>query len=440
MTSPAEALAALAGRPALPVEERRRLLAALADELGRRALDCAAAAAADFGRRSETETLLADVLIVIDAARYARRRVRRWARWRGCRVPYPFWPARAWLEPVPKGVVGIMAPWNYPFQLALMPAVDAIAAGNRVAIKPSEHTPRCAGLLAEIIAAAWGPEIAQVVIGDAAVAVEFAAQPWDHLVFTGGTAAGRRVAVAAAAHLTPVTLELGGKCPALVLPRADLARAARQILLAKKVNAGQTCVAPDTVLLVGHSAEAFRSAARAVDLGPAETAVINALQQARLDRLAEGALLTPLSGGLALAEAPPDHPLHHEEIFGPLLALRACADLAEAIDIIARGPAPLAVYLFGATEEEEAEVAERTKSGALVIGRAVEYAGFHTLPFGGVGASGHGRRNAEAGFLEFSHLRARVRHGPFSLSRLFDPPRSDWARRLTRRLVGLPPR
>jgi acyl-CoA reductase-like NAD-dependent aldehyde dehydrogenase len=323
-----------------------------------------------------------------------------------------------------------MAPWNYPLQLALMPLVDAIAAGNRVVVKPSETAPRCAVLIGEILAAALGDDVARCVLGDVAVSQHFAAQPWDHLVFTGGTATGRRVMQAAAANLTPVTLELGGKCPAIVLPGADILRAAKDILSAKAINAGQTCVAPDTVFLLGHSVADFIAAARVSGIGALETDTIN---PARLAALCEGAALTAL-GGLSLATAPAGHALHREEIFGPVLALREWPDLASAIASIDR---PLAVYLFGATPAEEAAVAAGTRSGALVCGRAVDYAAFHALPFGGVGASGFGRRNGQAGFDEFSNLRARVRHGRFSLSRMFDFPRSASALKMARRLIGM---
>jgi len=330
--------------------------------------------------------------------------------------------------------------WNYPVQLALLPALDAIAAGNRVVLKPSEHTPRCTALLVEIVAEALGPRMGLVVEGGPEVARDFAATPWDHLVFTGGTETGRKVMAAAAQHLTPLTLELGGKCPALVLPGADLARAARDILVAKAVNAGQTCIAPDTVLLVGHAAADFARAAAASGVAATGTRVINAAQQARLDGLSAGGGVTWLGaepGSLGLA--PAREGLAREEIFGPLLALEECADLPAALGWVRARPHPLAIYLFGATPAEEAMVAAQTRSGALVTGRAVEYAAIPGLPFGGVGASGFGRRNGEAGFREFSNPRARVRHGGWSLARLFDRPRSAFARKLIRRLVGLPP-
>ena len=422
MTS-AEALAALRPLPPLAVADRRALLATLRATILASAADAVTAANDDFGGRSETDTLLADVLLVADAARYARNHLARWAKPRRQPVPYPFQLASAVLEPQPKGVIGIMAPWNYPFQLALMPAVDAIAAGNRVVVKPSEHTPRCAALIADILAMLG--DAARCVQGDATVAADFAAQPWDHLVFTGSTATGRKVMAAAAANLTPLTLELGGKCPAFVLPGANLARAAHAILTAKAVNAGQTCVAPDTVFLIGHSIADFIIAGRATGITADETAV---MQPERLDRLRHGARIDGW-----FATAPDDHPLHHEEIFGPILALRE-ETLAQAI---AATGTPLAIYLFGATAEEEAHVAARTRSGALVCERALDHAAFHAMAFGGIGSSGFGRRNGEAGFLEFSNLRARVRHGRFSLARMFDYPRGDRARAIARRLVGL---
>lgn len=418
--------------------ERRALLAALRRVVLKHAQAIAEAAAADFGARSAEDTFLADVLLVADACTHSRRRLRRWARPRRAAVPFPFWPARAWTECVPKGVIGIMAPWNYPLQLALMPAIDAIAAGNRVVIKPSEAAPRVAALIAAILDEAWGPRIARVAQGGPEVARDFAAQPWDHLVFTGGTETGRKVMAAAAANLTPLTLELGGKCPALVLPGADLAQAARDILVAKAVNAGQTCIAPDTVLLIGHSAGDFARAARASGVAETGTAVINAAQQARLDGLSQGATIAwmgpgPHSLGLALAR----EGLAEEEIFGPILAMQECATLEDALNWVRERPHPLAIYLFGATSAEEGAVAAGTKSGALVTGRALEYAAVPGLAFGGVGASGFGRRNGEAGFREFSNLRARMRQGPWSLARLFDRPQGAFARKLIRRLVGL---
>jgi acyl-CoA reductase-like NAD-dependent aldehyde dehydrogenase len=444
----AAALAALRGIEAtdglaLPLDRRRAALDRLAAAMLAQAGAIADALDADYGGRCREDTLLADVKLVVDAARHARRHLHRWARPRRAGVPFAFWPTRARVEPVPKGIVGIMAPWNYPVQLLLLPAVDAIAAGNRVVLKPAEAVPRTADVLAALVPDALGADIARVVQGGPEVAAAFAALPWDHLVFTGGTATGRKVMRAAAENLVPLTLELGGKCPAVVLPGADLARAARAILAGKWINAGQTCIAPDTVLLVGHTGAAFAAACRAAGPGPLETAIVNEAQAARLDALCAEAVLTPLGAGglvprrraIALAEAPRAHPLHAAEIFGPVLAMEHCATLEDAIGWVQARPAPLAIYLFGATAAEESAFAARTRAGAIVHGRCVEHGAFPSLAFGGVGASGFGRRNGEAGFLEFSTLRARVRDGGFSLARLLDPPRGPRVRALVARLL-----
>jgi coniferyl-aldehyde dehydrogenase len=443
--TPAEALAALREAEArdgrLPLDLRRELLARLAGAVLDRAEDLCRALDADYGGRSRYDTLLADVLIVADAAKYSRAKLRSWAKPRRTWVPYPFWPATSAEEPVPKGVVGILSPWNYPVQLALWPVVDAIAAGNRVCVKPSEFVPRTAALVAELLETSLGPGIARCVQGGADVAADFAAQPWDHLMFTGGTKTGRKVAEAAARNLVPVTLELGGKCPAVVLPGADLARAAHDILAGKAVNAGQTCIAPDTVLLVGHDPAAFAAACRASGIALPEGAVASDAQAARLDALTADVRVDVLGvdagrrRALTLAEAAPDSPLVTEEIFGPVLAVQPLRDLDAAIAWITARPAPLAVYLFGATRSEEEAVAARTRSGALVTGRTIEYAAFPALGFGGVGASGMGRYHGRAGFFEFSDMRARVRHGRWSLSRFFDLPRKPIAEKLTEHLL-----
>jgi len=450
--SPASALATLRAAEArdgrLNVARRRELLGRLEAAMFAHAARFAAAVDADYGGpaggRSRTDTLLADVVLVADAARHARRKVAGWARPRRARVPYPFWPASAREVPEPKGIVGIMAPWNYPVQLALLPTVDALAAGNRVIVKPSEATPATAALLAEMLPASLGPDIAQVVLGGPDVAADFAAQPFDHLVFTGGTETGRKVALAAAANLVPVTLELGGKCPVIVPAGADLARAARNILAAKAVNAGQTCIAPDTVLLVGHGFGSFLAACRATGIGLPETAIANPAQAARLDRLTAGLTLHPLAPdgpglrrALALAELPPGSAAATEELFGPVLGVVSLASLAEAIAWVRARPAPLAIYLNGASAAETKAVTEATRSGAVVTERGVEYAAFPDLGFGGIGASGHGRTHGRAGFTALSHFRAMVHHSGWSLSRLFDLPRKAFAERLIDKLAKL---
>jgi acyl-CoA reductase-like NAD-dependent aldehyde dehydrogenase len=437
--TPAEAFAALsdaAARDGAPdAATRREALLRLRAALIARAEEVARAAKADFGGRSRIETLLADVLCVAEAAAHAARHVARWMRPRRAAVPFAFWPARAAAVPRPKGVVGVIAPWNYPVQLALWPALDALAAGNRVLVKPSEAAPRCAGLVAEILDAGPGPSLARAVLGGPDVSAALSALPLGHLLFTGGQATARKVAAAAAANLTPLTLELGGKCPAFVLPGADLAQAARQILVGKALNAGQTCVAPDTVLLVGHTADAFAAACRAAGPLASETAIAPP-NRARFASLLEGAQAEPLCDAktpILLARAGDNAAIAREEIFGPALLLREAASLDEAL--AAAAPDPLAAYVFGATREERARIAARLRTGALAENRCIEHTAFPALPFGGAGASGTGRYHGEAGFLTFSDLRAEVRHGPRSLARLFDPPRGGFAAALIGRLI-----
>jgi acyl-CoA reductase-like NAD-dependent aldehyde dehydrogenase len=429
-------LSAAAIRDGAPdADARREALLRLRAALLARAEDIVRASDADFGGRSRIETLLADVLCVSEAAAFAAPRVARWMRPRGVAVPFAFWPARAAAVPRPKGIVGVIAPWNYPVQLALWPAVDALAAGNRVIVKPSEAAPRCAELIAEILEAGPGPSLARAVLGGRDVSAALAALPLGHLLFTGGQATARKVAAAAAANLTPLTLELGGKCPAFVLPGADLARAAREILLGKALNAGQTCIAPDTVFLVGRSADAFTAACRAAGPLASETSLapVNRDRFAGLLAGVEAVALSDAPTPILLVRAAPDAAIAREEIFGPALLLREVGTLDEAI--AAAAPEPLAAYVFGASAAERARIGEGLRTGAIAEDRCIEHTAFPALPFGGAGASGFGRYHGEAGFLAFSDLRAEVRHGRHSLARVFDPPRGGFAAKLISRLV-----
>jgi coniferyl-aldehyde dehydrogenase len=446
---PSAAAAAYAGLRAidrraggLELRQRQELLRALQHAV----IDCrqrlVRAVDADFGGRAAEETLLAEVFAVANAASFARRRLRRWARKRRVPVDLPFWPGRAWVVPQPLGVVGIVSPWNYPVQLALSPLVAAIAAGNRAALKPSEITPRTAEQLTALVEAALGAEVAQTVPGGPEVAADFVRQPWDHLLFTGSTERGRDVLRAAAEHLTPVTLELGGKCPAVVLPDADLDQAARAIVTGKILNAGQTCVAPDTALVVGQPADAVRKALAQSyrELVPEVplSAMVSDRQLQRLDRLIEHAHIEPLGAdgprrrrALAVAADPePGSPLLSQEIFGPVLPLVQIDGVDAAIEWINARPAPLAIYLFTHYREAEQRVLASTRAGALVVNGTVVQAAIEALPFGGVGASGFGRYHGRAGFDTFSNMRVHVRVARFSLARLADPPYTPAKRRL----------
>jgi acyl-CoA reductase-like NAD-dependent aldehyde dehydrogenase len=343
------------------------------------------------------------------------------------------------------GVVAILSPWNYPIHLALLPLVGALAAGNRAVVKPAEATPRTATALADLLAAGPGPSIVCCVLGGPDIAAALVRLPFDHILFTGGAERGRDVMRAAADNLTPVTLELGGKCPAVLMPDADLERAARSLVLRKGLNAGQTCVAPDTLLVVGRPLEPVREALRRAHgrhfpVG-LPTAVISAACRERLQGLTAGCELEPLganpANGLTLAlDPPPASAVLIDEVFGPVLPVRPVPSLDAALGWIGARAAPLAVYLYTRDRRAERTVLERTRAGALVVNDSLIQAAMDTLPFGGVGASGFGRYHGRAGFDTFSNQRSHVRAARFSLSRLVEPPYGLRKRRLIERLLG----
>jgi acyl-CoA reductase-like NAD-dependent aldehyde dehydrogenase len=314
-------------------------------------------------------------------------------------------------------------------------------------LKPSEFAPRTADLLGDLLNDALGPEVMQVVTGGADVAEAFTQLHLDHLFFTGSTQTGQRVMAAAAKNLTPVTLELGGKSPVVVMPDADLRETARAIVMGKGLNAGQTCLAPDTVLLVGVRREAFETALREAAArhypNGLPTGIASSQHEARLAGLWAGAQIKPLTsagqgarpGRLAITSVDPGSKLSHEEIFGPILAVEAMASLDEAVSWIQERPSPLAVYLFTRSREAERRLLDSSRAGALVVNGTVIQAAIDGLPFGGVGASGIGRYHGRAGFETFSNRKSYLRASRFSLARLLDPPYRQWTRTLLARLL-----
>jgi len=430
----------------LPVKAREKLLM----RLERATLDArdaiAAAIDGDFGGRSREETLVAEVLVTVNAIRHVRPRIARWAKPRRAAVGLPFWPSRAWEVLQPLGVVGVLSPWNYPFQLAVSPLISALAAGNRVMLKPSELAPRMADLLGDLLNDALGPEVVQVVTGGADVAEAFTQLPFNHLFFTGSTQTGRRVMAAAAENLIPVTLELGGKCPVVVMPDANLRETARSIVIGKGLNAGQTCIAPDTVLLVGVSREAFEIALREAAAhhypNGLPTGIVSVQHEARLDAILAGAEVKPLTsvgqgerpGRLIITSIQPGSERSREEIFGPILAVETMASLDEAMSWIRARPSPLAIYLFTRSREAERRLLNSSRAGALVVNGTVIQAAVDGLPFGGVGTSGIGRYHGRAGFETFSNRKSYLRASRFSLARLLDPPYTERTRALLARL------
>lgn len=418
---------------ALRADRLRRLRSLVLDK--RAAL--AAAISDDFGHRSRHETELLEVNPLLDGIAHALRHGPRWMRPRRRRPGIKFWPGTAWLLPQPLGVAGIVVPWNYPLLLSLGPAQCALAAGNRVLVKVSELSPRFGALLAQLVESSFADDELRVFNGDADFARQFCRLPFDHLLFTGSVAVGREVMRAASERLTPVTLELGGKSPALVAPDADLGAAARRIVIGKTFNAGQTCIAPDYALVPQGRLDAFVDAARQAvarfypDLAatPDYTSIISPRHFARLqaiveDALARGARAWPLSGApadarrrllppVALSGLAPESTALQEEIFGPVLPVLEYASLDEAIARINARPRPLALYLFARSRATVAQVLARTAAGGVTVNDTFLHAGSEALPFGGVGESGMGAYHGEEGFRSFSHfkpvfLRARV--------------------------------
>jgi coniferyl-aldehyde dehydrogenase len=416
----------------------------------------AEAVAADFGNRSRFETALMETAVLLSSIRHARKNVRWWMEPSYQEVDIAFWPGSAWIRREPLGVVGIISPWNYPLQLALSPLVDVIAAGNRAILKPSEQTPRFSALLLTAIASTFKEEEVAVVTGGPEVAAAFTRLPFDHLVFTGSTAIGRKVAQAAADGLVPTTLELGGKSPALICPSGSMTKAVKSIAYGKFVNAGQTCIAPDYVLIpreraVEFAEQVLTEAKRAYpDLGPDYTSMIS---ERAFDRMASAVAEAELAGAkvmrhptpsdrekrtmppVVVLDAPQDGMLMREEIFGPVLPIVGYDTLDDALDWINSHPHPLALYIFAEDRREQGAVLDRTQSGGVTINATLLHIAQDGLPFGGVGASGMGAYHGRAGFERFTHARAIFRTGFFNAANWLAPPYGRRAKRLLRFLM-----
>jgi coniferyl-aldehyde dehydrogenase len=444
------------GAPDLAGRRRQldRLLAAVLAE--REAI--AAAISSDYGHRAPAETLFGEILVVVNAIRHARRNLAHWMKPERRRVGLNFQPASARVLYQPLGVIGILSPWNYPFQLAIAPLVDALAAGNRVMLKPSELTPATCALMRRLLGGLFDETDVAVVEGGPDIAAAFSALPFDHLLFTGSTAIGRQVMRAAAEHLTPVTLELGGKSPVLLARDFPLDRAARSIAQGKCFNAGQTCIAPDYVLAprdqVDALADAMLTAARAfypsLAGNPDYSAIISERHYGRLVRLIDtardsGARVlqaadpVPAERKLPLTlilDARPEMDVLNEEIFGPVLPIIAYDDLDQAIAQITATARPLALYCYTNDRVVAAHVLSRTISGGVTINGTMMHCAQPDLPFGGVGSSGQGAYHGHDGFKRFSHARGVFQIGFISGFEWLAPPYGALFQRVSRWLVG----
>jgi coniferyl-aldehyde dehydrogenase len=434
------------GTPLL--EERLDSLARLAEAVKAESGRLAEVISADFGNRSRHETELGEVVPVLAGIRHARSHLRGWMRPKRVSVGLDLMPAGARILYQPLGVVGIMGPWNYPFYLSIMPVIAALAAGNRVMLKPSELAPRTAEFLAEFLSKLFPANRVATILGGPDVGAEFARLPFDHLLYTGSTAVGRLVMQAAAENLTPVTLELGGKSPCIVGEDADLGRAVEGIVYGKFFNAGQTCIAPDYVLVPERRLEEFVSLTvktvqrfyPALETNPDYTSIINGRHY---ERIAQYVTEAKESGARVIEINPKNEALPAEvrklaptlvvqpgdnlavmcdEIFGPVLPVKIYRSLTEAVDYINRRRRPLALYYFGEDKNRRDEVLRGTISGGCSVNATLFHVLVENLPFGGVGASGMGAYHGEYGFQTFSHRKGVYLQSRFSGTRLAHAP------------------
>jgi coniferyl-aldehyde dehydrogenase len=422
------------------------------------------AAAADFSQRPATMTRFMDVLPAVAAFKHARRHLRRWMRPQRQRVGLPTGApgVHAEIRYQPLGVVGVISPWNFPLTLTFGPLAGILAAGNRCLIKPSELTPAVSSLMQRLVSKYFDVREVSVVTGGAEVAEEFSRLPFDHLLFTGSTSIGRRVMAAAAANLVPVTLELGGKCPALIARSANLGRAVDRIMIGKLANAGQMCIAPDYVCVYREMLDAFVQQVRVwvdrvypgIPANPDYTSMVSSRHAVRMqallaDAVAKGARVITLgSPSLAqdsrlvcpalILDATDAMKVMQEEIFGPLLPVRSYDRIEEPIADINSRSRPLALYYFGKDRAEIESVLSHTVSGGVTVNDIAMHFMAEELPFGGIGASGMGAYHGAHGFMRFSHARAvfyQTRLDVAGLSGL-RPPYAARAQRVLKLFIG----
>jgi coniferyl-aldehyde dehydrogenase len=428
------------------VEERRKNLLALRAACAFVRDKVPAALAADFGSHDPSIGLLWELGGVLGRIRFTSDHLERWMAPVQREVEPLLGDARAYVRHQPKGVVGNMAPWNFPIDISFGPLVDILAAGNRAIVKPSECAPHCAELVRTAIAECFAPDLVTVVCGDVDLARGFAEMPWDHLMYTGNPAVAKMVMAAAAKNLTPVTLELGGKCPTIILPDRVNTDTCTEILTIKAIKSGQVCINTDYVLCPQASLERAISEMTAafarmfpsfVD-SPSATGIINERHYERLvGYLAEaterGARVIPLGGErpskarrtipVTLVIDPPDDlGLMREEIFGPILPVVSYRTVDDAIAYVNERDRPLALYVFTDDSNAADDVLARTTSGGACVNAIATHASLPSLPFGGIGKSGMGAHHGYEGFQTFSHARAVFRRGAMNAWEMMRPP------------------
>jgi coniferyl-aldehyde dehydrogenase len=440
--------AAFQRNPYPDLHERRRWLQLLQDALRENGEAIARAICADFGQRSVHETRLLEVFLSQGCLHHASRHLRSWMKPEKRPTSFWFLPGRSRVHKQPLGVVGIIVPWNYPLYLAIGPMASALAAGNRVMLKMSELAPAFGELFASMIAGRFPDDLIAAINGGPDVAQSFSALPFDHLLFTGSTAVGRSVMSAASRNLTPVTLELGGKSPAVVGPDFPIRIAASRIIFGKCLNAGQTCIAPDYVLLPSGKERDFIAAAgeevarlyRSIEYNPDYSSIINQRHYERLKSLLEecqagGALIENLHTGkvifypgsrkiapVAVLNASGDMRIMREEIFGPLLPIVTYEHLDDAIRYVNDRPRPLALYYFDNDSARVSKVLRETVSGGVTVNDTIFHIAQDSLPFGGVGPSGMGHYHGKEGFETFSKKKAVFFQAHLNGAGLLKPP------------------
>ena len=422
------------------IEEEPAIIEALRSDLGKSAI----------------EAYTTEIGFTINEVDHMLKNIEKWTSPRKVSLPIHQRPGSGRIVPEPLGTVLIISPWNYPLQLLLAPLVPAIAAGNTAVLKPSEIAPATADLIDRLLGNYLDGRVVQVVTGGADETTELLAEPWDHIFYTGNGTVGKIVMRAAAEHLTPVTLELGGKSPAIVTNSADVAISARRIAWGKCINAGQTCVAPDYVLVADAIAEQFVTA-----LGSAITEfygddvaasgdygrIVSERHFDRLNSLLDrGGYAETAIGGAAdrstkffpptvLTGVDPKSAVMSEEIFGPILPVLTYRDLGEAIEFVNARPKPLALYVFAGNDRDANRVVAHTSSGGVTINHTLLHLAIPDFPFGGVGPSGMGSYHGEAGFTLFSHLKPVLRRGTKPDPKIAYPPYTDFKQKIIRKML-----
>jgi coniferyl-aldehyde dehydrogenase len=468
-------LAALARQRAaftadLPVSEasRQDRLTRLGELIVENADALCEAISEDFGHRSRQQSMLTDMVSALGEVKYAKKHLKKWMRpeRKGLRFPLGLLGARARVEYQPKGVVGIIAPWNFPIQLTFAPLANALAAGNRAMIKMSEYTPVTSALVEKLVSERFTPEEIAVFNGGPEVGQAFSNLPFDHLIFTGATSIGKHILHAAADSLTPVTLELGGKSPTILGESADVTKATDRIAMGKMMNAGQICLAPDYMMVPedkeGDVIQGLTAAVTeqypTLDANDDYTSIVNdrhydRLQSYLTDAREKGAELVEVNPGnedfsasnkrkmpLTIVRNPTDDmKVMQEEIFGPVMPIKTYKTVDEAIDYVNAHDRPLGLYYFGSDSSEEQKVLTRTISGGVTVNDVIFHIAMEELPFGGIGPSGMGSYMGHDGFKTFSHAKSVLNQAKADVAKLggFKPPFGKTTRKTIAREMKL---